>query len=89
MPIEKMKIFDRLVSQLKEKGVENPHAVATKRLQEAGVLKKGTRDLTEKGKRRQAMGASGRAKARAAKLSDHKPSDYTYDPKTNQATLKA
>lgn len=44
--------------------------------------------LTAQGKARQAMGASGRAKDRAAKQSGHSPDDYTYDPKTNRATLK-
>jgi hypothetical protein len=46
--------------------------------------------LTAEGKKRQAMGADGRAKDRAAKQTDgkHKPSDYVYDKKTNRATLK-
>ena len=46
--------------------------------------------LTAKGKKNQALGASGRAKARAAKYSKgkHKPSDYKYNARTNSATLK-
>ena len=82
------KIKDRLVKQLKAKGVKNPHAVATKKLQEAGNMKKGTNKLTAKGKKRQAMGASGRAKSRAAKASGRKASEYKYSSKTNRATVK-
>jgi len=81
-------IYDRLVRQLRAKGVKNPHAVATAQLQKAKVLKKGTRELTSKGKKRQAMGAAGRAKDRAAKASGRKASNYKYSPKTNRATLK-
>jgi len=84
------KIMERLVSQLKAKGnVDNPYAVATSQLQKHGILKKGTQELTPKGQQRQAMGAAGRAKDRAAKASSgHKPGDYGYNPRTNQATLK-
>jgi len=82
------KILDRLVRQLKAKGVKNPHAVATSQQQKAGNLKKGTNKLTAKGKKRQAMGASGRAKSRASKESGRKPSEYKYSKKTNRATLK-
>jgi hypothetical protein len=82
------KILDRLVSQLKAKGVANPHAVATSQLQKAGVLKKGSQKLTPKGAKRQAMGAEGRAKDRAAKASGRKPSEFKYSKKTNRATLK-
>lgn len=82
------KIYDRLVKQLTAKGVKNPHAVATKQLQKSGVMKKGTKELTPKGKKRQAMGAAGRAKDRAAKYSGNKASDYKYNKRTNRATLK-
>lgn len=44
--------------------------------------------LTSDGKKRQAMGASGRAKDRAAKKSGHSTNDYKYNKKTNRATLK-
>jgi hypothetical protein len=44
--------------------------------------------LTTEGKKRQAMGASGRAKDRAAKKQGGKPSDYTYNPRTNVAHKK-
>ena len=64
--------------------------VATETLQRTGVLKPGTEELTAKGVERQAMGAEGRAKDRAATYSGgrHKPSDYVYSKKTNRATLK-
>tara|TARA_R110002051_G_scaffold121244_1_gene194465 strand:- start:1014 stop:1274 length:261 start_codon:yes stop_codon:yes gene_type:complete len=82
------KIYDRLISQLKAQGVKNPHAVATARLKKSGLLKPGTRKLTAKGKKRQAMGAAGRAKSRAAKASGKKSAQYKYSKKTNRATLK-
>jgi hypothetical protein len=44
--------------------------------------------LTSKGKARQALGADGRAKDRAAKQSGRKTSDYKYNKQTNRATLK-
>lgn len=84
------KILDRLTRQLEAKGMgkSQAFAVATSQLQKHGVLKRGTQQLTEKGEKRQALGNAGRAKDRAAKASGHRPSDYTYDPKTNRATLK-
>lgn len=64
------------------------NATARKQLQRAGILKKGSEELTEYGKKRQSMGAAGRAKDRAAKRSGRKPSEYKYNAKTNRATLK-
>ena len=83
-------IMDRLVSQLKKKGMNRAqaYAVATKTLQKSGSLKKGSNKLTSKGKKRQAMGASGRAKDRAATKSGKSKSSYVYSKKTNRATLK-
>ena len=85
------KLYDRLVSQLLNKGMpkDKAHATATKQLQDTGSFKPGTRELTKHGKKRQKMGASGRAKDRAAKRSGRKPSEYKYNPKTNGATLKS
>jgi len=84
------KLYDRLVSQLKAKGMpeDKAHATATMQLQKSGSFKPGTKKLTSHGKKRQKMGAAGRAKDRAAKKSGKKPSDYNYNPKTNGATLK-
>ena len=84
------KIIDRLVQQLKAKGLPQGKAWATaiKTLRKGGSLdRKG--ELTKRGKERQAMGAAGRAKDRASKYSGgkHAPSDYTYNPITNRATL--
>jgi hypothetical protein len=84
------KILERLVGQLEAKGMPKSQAfaVATSQQQKAGNLKKGTQELTPKGAKRQAMGAEGRAKDRAAKASGNNSSDYVYSKKTNRATLK-
>jgi len=79
-------IVKRLTNQLKSKGMNNAEGMAVSLLTKYGELKDGK--LTEKGKKRQALGASGRAKDRAAKESGHSSKDYKYDKKTNQATLK-
>ena len=82
-------LLDRLISQLTSKGMPEDRARATaiEVLTKSGNLDE-DQNLTEKGMRRQAMGASGRAKDRAAKLSGRDPEDYKYDPVTNRATLK-
>jgi hypothetical protein len=84
------KLKKRLVGQLKKKGMSTgkAHAVATKTLQKSGNMKKGSTKLTSKGRKRQAMGASGRAKDRAAKASGRSTREYSYSKKTNRATLK-
>lgn len=84
------KILERLVGQLEAKGMPKSRAfaVATNSLQKTGVLKKGTQELTPKGKKRQEMGAAGRAKDRAAKRAGRKASDYTYNQLNNTARLK-
>ena len=81
------KILERAVSQIQAKGADKSkaYAIATKSLQKAGDLKPGSQELTAKGAKRQAMGAAGRAKDRAAKANGGKPSDYTYNSKNNQA----
>lgn len=83
-------ILGRLVSQLQAKGMSKAKAfaVATSQLQKSGSLKPGSDQLTSKGKKRSAMGAAGRAKDRAAKLSGKKPSSYTYNQLKNTARLK-
>ena len=84
------KLYDRLVSQLLGKGMpkDKAHATATMQLQKSGSFKTGTKELTKHGKKRQKMGAAGRAKDRAAKRSGKKPSAYNYNPRTNGASLK-
>ena len=81
-------ILDRLVNQLKSKGMKQDKAYATaiKVLTKSGNLDK-DQNLTQKGKKRQAMGAHGRAKDRAARMAGRKPSEYKYNPATNRATL--
>ena len=84
------KILERLVGQLQAKGMpkSQAYAIATAQQQKAGNLKKGTQELTEKGAKRQEMGAAGRAKDRAAKAGSHAAPDYSYSKRTNRATLK-
>jgi hypothetical protein len=86
----KASILKRLVTQLRRNGMSEgaANATARKRLQEAGILKKGSEELTEYGKKRQRIGAAGRAKDRAAKATGRKASDYTYNARTNKARLK-
>lgn len=82
-------MIDRLTRQMSAKGVPNARAEAVAHLQNSGVLHKGTEKLTVKGHERTLMGASGRAKDRAARQSgDHDPSEYKYNRKTNRAVLK-
>lgn len=87
---KKPAILERLIKQLKAKGmsVGMANAVARKKLQESGNLKKGSEEATTKGKKRGEMGAAGRAKDRASKRSGRKPGEYNYNPRTNRATLK-
>lgn len=78
----------RLMRQLRGRGVKNPKELADRLLEKQGSLKDGK--LTPHGKKRQALGDGGRAKERASRYSKgkNKPSDYSYNPKTNLATLK-
>lgn len=77
-------IAERLKRQLAAKGEKDAEGKAYAFLNKAGVLH-GDK-LTPKGAKRQALGNAGRAKDRAAKASGGKPSDFKYNPKTNQAT---
>lgn len=79
-------IVERLTKQLQARGVKNAESMAYALQNKAGNVH--GRELTSKGAKRQAMGAAGRAKDRAAKASDGKASDYSYDPKTNRARKK-
>ena len=83
-------ILDRLVKQLKAKGIatSSAYAIATKSLQKAGNLRPGTAKATAKGRRRGKMTPGQRAKDRASKRSGHPTSKYKYNSKTNLATLK-
>lgn len=84
-------ILTRLVGQLTRKGmpIGKAHAVAVSSLQRAGDLQKGSTKATSKGLKRGMMSPGARAKDRAAKASSgHKPGEYSYDAKSNKATLK-
>lgn len=83
-------ILKRLTQQIKDNspGVKDPEAAAIAALQRYGSFKKGTTELTEHGKVRNEMSPGERAKDRASKRSGHPTSAYTYDAKTNAATLK-
>jgi hypothetical protein len=80
-------LVSRLTRQLASKGIKGAKNMAVGLLKKYGsVNSKGK--LTAKGKKRQALGASGRAKSRSAKYNGGKPSDYKYNKKTNRATKK-
>ncbi len=83
---EAKKLPERLTRQLAAKGVDNAKDTAYAILTKRGHMKDGK--LTAEGKSREAMGAGGRAKDRAARYNGGKPSDYAYDPKTNTAKKK-
>jgi hypothetical protein len=78
----KNQLVNRLGAQVGSK------EAAKKILQKRGHLKADGKTLTAAGKKRDVMTAEERAKDRAAKASKHKTSEYTYNPKTNRATLK-
>ena len=81
------KLEQRLARQLAAQGNKGSKAMARNILVKRGHAKKdGT--LTSEGEARQKLGNAGRAKDRAARGAGRSPSDYTYDKKTNQATLK-
>lgn len=82
-----MKLVKRLTNQLSSKGIKGAKNMAVGLLKKYGSLNKNGK-LTAKGKKRQALGASGRAKDRAAKASGRKVKDYKYNKQTNRATIK-
>lgn len=86
--MDKPKILVRLTSQLREKGDKNAFVNALGILRKHGVIETDSLKLTEKGKVRDKMSAEERAIERRAINSNNDKEDYSYDPKTNQATLK-
>ena len=83
----KSKLETRLTRQLASKGEKDATGLARALLiKHRHISSDGS--LTESGAERQALGASGRAKDRAAKRSGRSVEDYKYDKKTNSATLK-
>jgi hypothetical protein len=77
----KHELLKRLTAQVGSK--DTARAILIKRGQMTSDGK-----LTEAGKARDAMTAAERAKDRAAKASNKKPSAFVYNPKTNTAKLK-
>jgi len=77
---------DRLKRQLASRGIKGAEGMAIALMTKRGQIKDGK--LTDEGKKRQALGDSGRAKDRAAKKSGKKASEFNYNKKTNRATLK-
>lgn len=82
-------IVARLTNQLASKGVKGAKNMAVGLLKKYGEVSSSGK-LTAKGKKRQALGAAGRAKSRAVKASGgkNKSSDYKYNPKTNRVKKK-
>ena len=82
-------LVERLTRQLAAQGhVKDPTAMALALLKARGhVNDEG--DLTAAGRARDALGAEGRAKDRAATRSGRPATDFKYSAKSNQATLKA
>jgi hypothetical protein len=75
-------LIDRLAAQV------GSRESAIRILQERGHLKADGKTFTAQGQRRNAMTAEERAKDRAAGRSGRPKSQYTYDPRTNRATLR-
>ena len=78
----KGQLIDRLAAQVGNK------ESAIKILQERGQLKADGKTFTAEGAKRNNMTAEQRAIDRATKKSGKDTSAYTYNPKTNSATLK-
>lgn len=86
--MDKPKILVRLTSQLREKGDKNAYSNALGILRKNGLIEPDSLKLTEKGIERNNMSAEERAIERRVRYSKNDSEDYSYDPKTNQATLK-
>lgn len=77
-------LLERLTAQLSDNGAPEPEKMARFILVARGhMLANG--QLTEEGRRREAMGAEGRAKDRAAREYGCNPGECVYDPATNRA----
>jgi hypothetical protein len=80
-------LIDRLSSQLKATGAKDPEGMARALLTQRGQLGNDGK-LTAEGKKREAMGAEGRAIDRQSKYTGKPKKDFVYSSKTNRATLK-
>ena len=83
-------LIERLTEQLKDTGTPAHKArdMALSILRERGHVEKHSEQLTAEGKRRDAMGAAGRAIDRASKASGRPGHRFEYDTRTNRAILK-
>lgn len=83
-------LIDRLTQQLKDSGTRHDVArdMALSILRDRGHVEKGSEKLTAAGRERDRLGAAGRAIDRASKASGRPAHHYTYNPRTNRATLK-
>lgn len=90
MVAERPKILRRLMAQLMDTGisVDKAGAIATKKLQQQGILKPGSMELTEYGVQRDEMSAGDRAIDRQSRRTGRGAQDYEYSPDTNRATVK-
>jgi hypothetical protein len=75
-------LIDRLTEQVGSRDV------AIGLLRKRGQMEEHSEKLTEAGEKRNSMTAQERAIDRATKSSGKTASAYTYNPKTNRATLK-
>ena len=80
-------LIKRLTAQLKATGSKDPEGLARALLIKRGQLKSDG-SLTVEGKKRESMGAEGRAIDRQAKYSGKSADSFVYSSKTNRATLK-
>ncbi len=76
-------LIDRLTEQL-----SGNREMALSILRDRGHVEKNSERLTAEGLHREMLGPAGRAIDRATKSSGKLARDYTYDQKTNRATLK-
>jgi hypothetical protein len=85
-----MMLLQRLTSQLIAHGRSSgaAHNLAVALLRKRGDMDRNSLVLTAKGQAREALGAAGRAKDRAAKAEGRSPAEFSYNPRTNRATLR-
>lgn len=85
----KTSLMKRLITQIRRTGksAKDAAAIAAFKMRKAGNLDKNNK-LTSKGKKRQAMGAAGRAKSRAAKKHGKKAGEFKYSATANRATMR-
>ena len=85
-----IKILERLKKQLssQDNSIDKVENMAVNILRKHGILKKDTIELTDYGITRNNMTASDRAINRITRRNGRNQEEYSYDPYTNNATLK-